>query len=125
VSPTPRQDIPIGPNGVLRFLLELFMLFSLGYWGYLGWPFPTPGIFFMIGMPAFAAVAWGLFRSPKARFPLDPVGRAIVEILIMGSAVLAWFDLGQPVIAVAFGVIAAVSGYVNARAENRREKASG
>jgi Protein of unknown function (DUF2568) len=120
-----RPDFRIRPNDLVRFLLELFALFSLGYWGYLAWPFPIPGVFFMIGMPLFAAVAWGLFRSPKARFPLEPVGRAIVEILIMGSAVLAWFDLGQPIVALVFGIIAAVSGYLNARAEFRRERAAG
>lgn len=112
----------IGPNDVVRFLLELFALFSLGYWGYLAWPFPWPGVLFMIGTPLFAAIVWGLFRSPKARFPLDPVGRGIVEIAIMGSATIAWAMLGYPFIAVVFGVLALLSGIINMRAENMRSE---
>jgi uncharacterized membrane protein HdeD (DUF308 family) len=78
----------------------------------------------MIGTPLFAMVVWGLFRSPKARIPVDPVGRGIVEIAIMGSAVIAWAMLGQPVIAIVFGVIALVSGIINLRTEIAREEPS-
>lgn len=118
-----RQDIRVGPNEILRFLLELFALFSLGYWGYLAWPFPWPGVLFMIGAPLFAAVVWGLFRAPKALVPVDAVGRGIVEIAVMGSAVIAWTMLGQPVVGIVFGVIALVSGSINMRRENERERA--
>jgi hypothetical protein len=117
----PSPTIRIGVNEVLRFFLELFALFSLGYWGYLAWPFPWPGVLFMIATPLFAAVVWGLFRSPRARFPLDAVGRVIVEVAVMGSAVLAWLMIGRPVIAATFAVIAAVSGTLNLRAERARE----
>ena len=105
------------PNDILRFLLELFALFSLGFWGYLAWPFPWPGILFTIGTPLFAAVVWGLFRSPKAVFPLDPVGRVLVEVLVMGAAVAAWFMLGYWVVGLVFGIVAAVSGFINGRRE--------
>ncbi|MEO6944728.1 MAG: YrdB family protein [Lacisediminihabitans sp.] len=108
-------------NGILRFLLELFALFSLGYWGYLAWPFPWPGVVYMLGAPLFAAIIWGLFCSPKARFPLDPVGRALVEILVMGSATAAWFMLGYPIVGAVFGAIAAVSGVINGRSEISRK----
>lgn len=118
---TSAPDLRIGPNDVLRFLLELFAFFSLGYWGYLAWPFPWPGALFMIGTPLFAIVVWGLFRSPRARIPLDPVGRALVEIAVMGSATIAWAMLGQPVVAIVFGVVALVSGIINLRSELARE----
>ena len=121
VSKSPQR---ITPNDVLRFLLELFALFSLGFWGYLAWPFPIPGVFFMIGTPLFAAVVWGLFRSPKAVLPVDPVGKVLVEIFVMGAAVGAWFMLGYPIVGVVFGVIAAVSGVLNGRAEIARDSTS-
>jgi hypothetical protein len=117
----PAPPIRIGVNDVLRFFLELFALFSLGYWGYLAWPFPWPGVLFMIGTPLFAAVVWGLFRSPRARFPLDAVGRVFVEVAVMGSAALAWLMIGHPVVAATFAVIATVSGILNLRAERARE----
>lgn len=122
---TPRRPLhsgfTVGPNDVLRFLIELFALFSLGFWGYLAWPFPWPGVLFLIGTPLFAAIVWGLFRSPKAVFPLDPVGRAAVEILVMGSAAAVWFVLGYPIIGATFAVVAAISGVINGRTEFTKE----
>lgn len=107
----------ITANDIVRFALELFALFSLGYWGYFAWPFPWPGLLFMIGAPLFAAVVWGLFRSPKAVFPLDPVGRVLVEVLVLGSAVATWFMLGLPIIGGIFAIVAVVSGIINGRRE--------
>ena len=113
-------SVRIGPNDVVRFALELFALFSLGFWGYLAWPFPWPGVLIMVGAPVFAAIVWALFRSPKAVFPLDVVGRSLVEIFVMGAAVAVWFMIGYPVVGVIFGVLAAVSGVVAGRAEISR-----
>lgn len=102
---------------MVRFALELFALFSLGFWGYLAWPFPWPGVVFMVGAPLFAAAVWALFRSPKAVFPLDVVGRSLVEIFVMGAAVAVWFMIGYPVVGVIFGILAAVSGVITGRTE--------
>ncbi|BDZ49200.1 hypothetical protein GCM10025867_14410 [Frondihabitans sucicola] len=109
---------PIKANDVLRFFLELFAFFSLGFWGYMAWPYPFPGIFFLVGAPLFAMLIWGLFRSPKALVKSDPVGKAIVEIAVMGSAVYAWFSLGYPIVGTVFGILALVSGVFNFRREN-------
>lgn len=106
---------------MVRFALELFALFSLGFWGYLAWPFPWPGALFMVGAPVFAAIVWALFRSPKAVFPLDVVGRSLVEIFVMGAAVAVWFMIGYPVVGVIFGILASVSGVIAGRAEISRE----
>jgi hypothetical protein len=109
-------DVRVGPNDVLRFLLELFAIFSLGFWGFVAWPFAW-NILVGIAAPAVAIVLWALFRSPKAVFRIDPFGRAIVEVIVMAAAAFAWWDLGQPVVAIVFAVIAAVSGVINGRKE--------
>ena len=109
--------VRLRPTDVLRFALELFALFSLGFWGYLAWPFPWPGLLFLIGAPVFAAAVWALFRSPKAVFPLDAVGRSLVEIFVMGAAVAVWFMISYPVVGIAFGILAAISGVLTGRAE--------
>ncbi|MCU1413373.1 MAG: 4-amino-4-deoxy-L-arabinose transferase [Microbacteriaceae bacterium] len=121
-SSVSRPQQRITANDVLRLLLELFALFSLGYWGYLAWPFPIPGVYFMIGTPLFAAIVWGLFRSPKAVLPLDPVGKVLVEIFVMGAAVGAWFMLGYPMVGLPFAAVAVTSGYINGRREFAPEK---
>ncbi|MEF2976179.1 YrdB family protein [Subtercola sp. YIM 133946] len=110
------QPVRIGPNDVLRFLLELFAFFSLGLWGFVSWP-PLLNFVFGIGAPLFAIVLWGLFRSPRAVITLDPFGKALVEIVIMGSAALSWLVMGQPIVAIVFGVVAVISGVISGRKE--------
>ena len=109
----------VGLNDVLRVLLELFAFFSLGLWGFMAWPAPLWNVVFGLATPAFAVFLWALFRSPKAVVHLDPFGKALIEIVIMGSAALAWLMLGQPIIAIAFGAVATVSGVISGRKEFR------
>ncbi|MCU1442648.1 MAG: 4-amino-4-deoxy-L-arabinose transferase [Cryobacterium sp.] len=109
----------LGPNDVLRFLLELFAFVSLAIWGFTAWPLPWPGVLIGILTPAFAILVWALFRSPRAVFRLDAFGKAIVEIFVMGAAAFAWLDLGQPVVAIIFAVVATISGVISGRAELR------
>lgn len=110
-EPQPR----IGPNEILRFLLELFAFVSLGVWGFLAFPLPWPGVLVGLGAPALAILLWALFVSPKAVFRIDPFGQALVEIAVFSAAALGWWMLGQPVVAVVFAVVAAVSGILHGR----------
>ena len=112
-----REEVKIGPNDILRLVLELFAFVSLGLWGFLAWPLPWPGVLIGIGAPVLAILVWALFRSPKAVFRLDPFGKAIIEIFVFGAAALAWWDLGQPIVAVVFAVVATVSGVISGRKE--------
>lgn len=114
---TDTSETKISPNDILRFLLELFAFISLGLWGFAAWPLPWPGVLVGVLAPAFAILAWALFRSPKAVFRLDPFGKAVVEIAVFGSAALAWLDLGQPVVAVVFAIVATISGVISGRKE--------
>ena len=107
----------MSPNDILRFLLEIFAVVTLGIWGFLAWPLPWPGALIGIGAPLLAILLWGLFRSPKAVFRIDPFGKAVVEILVMGSAALAWWQLGQPIVAAAFAIVATISGVISGRKE--------
>lgn len=109
---------PIKANHVVRLVIEVFSVFSLAFWGYYAWPYPLPALFYIVGLPAFAIVLWILFRSPKAVVKNDPVGKAIVEIAVMGAAVSTWFSLGYPIVGIVFGIIALVSGVLNFRREN-------
>lgn len=105
----------VGPNDVLRFLLELFAFVTLGIWGFVAFPLPWPGVLIGLGAPAVAIVLWALFVSPKAVFRVDVFGKALVEIAVFSAAAIAWLMLGQPVVAIVFALVAAVSGIVNGR----------
>lgn len=118
VTSAPEQHAPlkVGANDVLRFLLELFAIVSLAIWGFTGWPLPW-NIVVGIGAPAIAILLWALFRSPRAVLHVDPFVKAIVEIVVMGSAAFGWWNLGQPIVALVFAVIATISGVINGRRE--------
>lgn len=85
----------------------------------MAWPTPLWNVVFGLVTPALAVFLWALFRSPRAVIPLDAFGKALIEIVIMGSAALTWLILGQPIIAIVFGVIATVSGVISGRKEFR------
>ncbi len=112
----PQHQIAVSPNDILRFLLELFAVVSLGIWGFAAWPFPW-NIVVGIAAPAIAIVLWALFRSPKAVLHVDAFVKALVEVVVMAAAAFAWWGLGQPVVAVVFAVVATVSGIINGRKE--------
>ena len=114
--PAAERPVALRANDILRFLLELFAIVSLGIWGFIAWPLPW-NIVVGIGAPALAILLWALFRSPKAVLHVDPFVKAIVEIVVMGSAAFAWWDLGQPIVALVFAVVATVSGVINGRRE--------
>ena len=105
----------VGPNDILRFVLELFAFATLAIWGFAAFPLPWPGVLVGLGAPALAILLWALFVSPKAVFRIDPFGQALVEIAVFSAAAIAWWMLGQPVVAVVFAVVAAVSGIVHGR----------
>ncbi|AOX67687.1 hypothetical protein BIV01_10725 [Curtobacterium sp. MCBA15_013] len=104
---------------VLRILVCAFGLVSLAYWGYIAWPFPMPGILFMIGAPVFAAVVWYLFRSQASPIETDIVGKTIVEVALVIAAGGCWISIGHPVVGLVFILVAALSGVVQFRKETR------
>lgn len=107
-------EIKVRPNDVVRFVLELFALVTFAIWGFSSWDLPW-SIVFGIGAPVLAALIWALFLSPRAVFAIDVYGRSLIELVVMGAAALAWLDLGQPIVAIVFGVVAVVSGVLNGR----------
>jgi hypothetical protein len=88
---------------LLRFLLELAVYASVGYWGFTA-PSRVAGQWLAgLGAPALLILAWGLFGSPRARFPLRGPARAGFETAWFGAGALALSAAGQvpPAIALA------------------------
>lgn len=112
-APAPK----VGFNDLVRFLLEIFAIVTLGIFGFTAFELPWPGVLLGIGLPLLAILLWALFRSPKAVFHVDPFVKALVEIAVFSTAAIAWWIMEQPVIAVVFAVVAAVSGVINGRRE--------
>ena len=96
-------------NLLVRFLLELFALGVLCYWGFLIGESVLVKLLLGLGAPLLAAVVWGLFVAPKAVIPLRLPSRLIPEFLVFGAAVLALLATGHPVLGTSLLIIAAVN----------------
>jgi hypothetical protein len=96
-------------NLVVRFLLELGVLASLGYWGAHTGKGPVLRIVLCVGAPLFAAIVWGTFGSPKAAVPLSPSLHLLLEVIMFGGAALALYTAGRPTLATVFIIVAAIN----------------
>lgn len=83
-----------GANLLLRFVLELGALASLGYWGaHLG-NGGAAKLLGGIGLPLLAAVVWGAFVAPQAAVSVPVWLHVLLEILVLGGAGAALFAAG-------------------------------
>ena len=90
-------------NLTVRFLLELCLLAALAYDGL------QLDVALAVVAPAVAAIAWGLFVSPKARFPLERRTWVAVQVVLFAAAVAGLAAAGSGVVAALFGVAAALN----------------
>lgn len=87
----------------LRFLLELCLLAALAYVGL------QVSVVLSIVLPVVAAVLWGLFVAPRARFPLPLSSWLGVQIVLFGGAVAGLIAVGSAPLGVVFGIAVAAN----------------
>jgi uncharacterized protein DUF2568 len=87
----------------LRFLLELGALAALGWWGWT--VHPALGLV----LPVVTAVVWGLFVSPKARYPVSRVAWYAIQVVIFGAAALALGAVWSVVAGIVFALAVAAN----------------
>ena len=102
-------------NLLLRFLLELAALAGLAFWGWTAGHSLAGQVVLAIVTPSAAAWLWGLYAAPASKHRLDGLGRLAVEWLVFGGAAVATAAAGQPWLALAFVVVAAINAVVLAR----------
>src|SRR5690348_15674728 len=95
-----------------RFLLEMVMLTSFGFWGWQAGHSLMLSLLLAAGLPLVAAILWGVFavpgdrsRSGKAPVPVAGPFRLILELLLFGGATWVWFLSGFALAAASFGLI--------------------
>jgi len=98
-------------NLLLRFILEISALISLGIWG---WNQFDNGFKYLmaIGLPVLSAGIWGVFavpddpsRSGKAPVPVPGVIRLIYELLLFGFSGYALLNLNYTLAGTLFLII--------------------
>ena len=83
-------------NLAARFALELCLLAALAY---VGW---KVNVVLAVAFPVVAAVVWGLFVSPKARYPLSTMPWIAVQVVLFGAAVIGLIAGGSVVLGIVF-----------------------
>ncbi|BBH22847.1 hypothetical protein Back11_41920 [Paenibacillus baekrokdamisoli] len=93
-------------NLLVRFLLELVMIFALGYWGFHIGHGVVVKIIAGIGFPLVSAVIWGRFIAPKAPIKLPEIGVIALESILFLSAFIGLYTTGLKAFAIVFILIA-------------------
>jgi len=97
-------------NLLVRFLLELCILGSLGYWGFQTHTGILAKIVLGLDAPLLAAIVWGAFVSPKAAIALSAPLWILVQVGVFGAAMIALLVSGRPALAWSLGLAAIVNG---------------
>ena len=83
-------------NLVLRFALELAMLFAFGYWGFTTGGNLMSRIALGAGGPVVAIAVWGMLIAPRTPRLLRDPGRLVLEVALFGLAVAALIAVDRP-----------------------------
>ena len=101
-------------NLLIRFLLEVTALFSLGLWG---WRQNAGGMRYLLalGLPIIMALVWGTFAVPKdpsrsgeAPIIIPGILRLAIELTIFAIASWVIYDLGNKYLSLIFLLIVAI-----------------
>src|SRR4051812_27857668 len=107
--PSPTAPRLFAANELLAFLVEIVALVILADWG---WHHGEPSrtrLLQAIGAPLLAAVVWGLFAAPRARFAVPLAAQLTVKALVFGAAVWALLDLRLPTPAMLLALVVTVN----------------
>lgn len=114
-APVPGVDRPtFTALDIVRAVVLVVAVGTLVLWGFLTSPLPW-SVILGIGAPVIVILVWALFLSPKPVLHLHPFLRAAVELLIYVGVTIAWWLMDQPVIGLAFALVAVGAGVVNGR----------
>jgi hypothetical protein len=96
-------------NLAVRFILEMWALIAVGYWGFKYNSNIVMKIVLGIGAPLLIAVVWGMFGSPKATYKISVPLQWLLICVIYLLASLALYTSGKQQMALLFGVIAIIN----------------
>jgi Protein of unknown function (DUF2568) len=112
-----------GVTLTVRFLCELAMLAALALWGFGAgdglWAWLAG-----LGAPLLAALVWGAFVAPRARWPVPAPVRVAIELVLFVAAAAALGAAGQQPAAMVLGVAGIATSLLN-EAQERREGPEG
>lgn len=94
---------------LVAFLLELFMLGAIGWWGYRQGSTPVAKYALAISLILLASVLWGIFAAPKSKKRLALAPRLLFELCMFLMAAFLLYQGGEGVLAIVFAITACSS----------------
>lgn len=96
-------------HDVVAFLVELGTFVLLGVWAWRVAPPAVPARLLAVGLVlGLAAVLWGLFAAPRARFDRPGLG-LLVKVVVLGGGVLAAYPILPVWLATCWALIVVVN----------------
>ncbi|GAB3705444.1 YrdB family protein [Spirosoma flavus] len=99
-------------NQIIYFLLELCMLASLGYAGFLSSQHTLGKYLLAIGLPLAAAILWGFFAAPRSTYRLEFPYRSLFALTLFGFAFFMLYKTGQTRLAITLGITALLCEFI-------------
>lgn len=93
-------------NAGLAFFLELAMLASFGYWGFYGDKGTLAKWGLGIGLPILAAVLWGIFLAPRAKYRLGKISGNLLALFLFLLAATLLYSTQHTLLAILFATLA-------------------
>lgn len=97
------MDILKGFYVTLAFILEIAMVWSIGFWG-----FQTSEVYtkflFGLGLPVLVAIFWGMLMAPKAQRRVRQPWRLIIGSILFSLGACALYAANQPAWGYAYAV---------------------
>ncbi|MGS2776405.1 YrdB family protein [Robertmurraya sp. GLU-23] len=96
-------------NLLLRLGLELFVLLSIGYWG-----FHLKGSWMIkyglgVGLPIIVMVVWGMIIAPNSAYQLPLPWRIIIEVFVFGLGAYALHASGHQGLGKIFSILVCIN----------------
>lgn len=96
-------------NLLLRLLLELCVLFSIGYWG-----FHLKGTWLKkfslgVGLPIIIMTIWALFIAPNSSYEISFPLRIFMEICVFALGAFALYASGHQSLAKVFSITVCIN----------------
>lgn len=90
-------------------MLELSALAAIGYWGAQRGNSTVLKVTLAVLLPLIAAVYWGMFVAPKARFAGTRAVRLLLGLVVFGLASAALVHAGHTTLGWTFGAVTLVN----------------
>jgi hypothetical protein len=97
-------------NAAVMFALEVGMLVALCFWGFTTGGNMAAKTLLGVGAPFIAGVLWWLFLAGGGpRYSTPTSVQVALKLALFGTAALALYGMGHPVLGIAFAALSAVA----------------